>query len=444
MTRTLAVLLCCIPTAITAQEPPPDTLLLDGALHRALAQYPSLSAAQAEADGARAAARQLVAERWPQLSTRATLTRFQEPMVVAPFHAFDPTQPPQFDRTLFQGSVDLRYTVFDGGTRGARIAAARADARAAGARTDAARQALVADVVDAYLDVLTASAQLLAQEEGVRALSAERQRVSQLLAQGRAAQVDLLRVDAALAQAEAARAAAENHLTLSRHHLARFVSDAAPSQPLPLRPVRLLTTVIPARDEAIGQAESASPVLEQARERLAAGAAAKRAAGAQWFPRIELVGGYLGFGAGSGDFTAEWQGGVRLSYPLFTGGARSGAGAEAAAREAAAAEGLRLATLQLHDQVDRALASIADADATTAALAAAVEHLTEVVRIEQLRLETGAGIQVDYLREEADLRRVRAQLAAAAHGAIAARVELARLTGLLSLDWLHRTVEHTP
>ena len=177
---------------------------------------------------------------------------------------------------------------------------------------------------------------------------------------------------------------------------------------------------------------------------MAAAAATRRAARARWFPRIDLVGGYLGFGAGGGEFTAEWQGGVRFSYPLFSGGARSGAVAESRAAERGAAERVRLLTLRLHDQVDRTLAAVENADAGSAALAAATEHLREVVRIEHLRLETGTGTEVDYLREEADLRRVRAEFVAARHDAIALRVELARLAGSLTLEWLHRTVEHAP
>lgn len=444
MIRMLAVLLVCAASATAAQEPPPPAVSLAEAVRRALRHYPSLLAARAEAEGRRAAARQVISERWPQVVSRGSLIRFQEPMVVAPFHAFDPTRPPEFDRTLLQGAVDLSYTLFDGGSRGARIAAVRAEARAAGAGTEAATLALLADVVDGYLAVLTSDEQLQAQEDGVRALSAERRRASQLLDEGRAPQVELLRVDAALAQARAAASTARNRLLVARRQLGRFLGAEEPDARFSLQSVVLADARVPARAEALADAEAANPRLKQARERVAGAAAARRAARASWFPHIAVTGGYLGFGAGNGDFSAEWQGGIRFSYPLFTGGARAGAGTEARARETAARESLRLVTLDLQGAVDRTLASIEDADATTAALAAAVQHFREVVRIEQLRLETGAGTETDFLREEANLRRVRAQLAAARYGAIAARVELARIAGLLSLDWLDRTVEQTP
>ena len=69
----------------------------------------------------------------------------------------------------------------------------------------------------------------------------------------------------------------------------------------------------------------------------------------------------------------------------------------------------------------------------------------EVVRIERLSLDVGSGTQSDYLDAEAGLLRARASLVEARHAAVTARIELARITGELSLDWLTRTlVESRP
>jgi outer membrane protein TolC len=76
-----------------------------------------------------------------------------------------------------------------------------------------------------------------------------------------------------------------------------------------------------------------------------------------------------------------------------------------------------------------------------AALARAEQHQTEVARIELLSLEAGAGTQTDYLRAEADLARARSLLVEAQHTEIAAWVEVARVVGELTPEWLARTVE---
>jgi outer membrane protein TolC len=129
---------------------------------------------------------------------------------------------------------------------------------------------------------------------------------------------------------------------------------------------------------------------------------------------------------------------------LFQGGARAAAISAATSRARAAAEQSRAAELELEAALDRAFATAREARARVIAMTRAVDHLTEIARIEQLALDAGAGIQTDFLRAEADLRRSRAALIEAQYGEILARVELARLTGELSADWLATIVESVP
>jgi outer membrane protein TolC len=132
---------------------------------------------------------------------------------------------------------------------------------------------------------------------------------------------------------------------------------------------------------------------------------------------------------------------VEVSYPLFTGGARS-RGVERAAAQARAAEAdIRLAARSVADGVDAGLAAYRSARARVEALEAAVAQSAEVARIEALALATGAGTQTDYLSAEAALLRARAGLAEARHAVIQARVELARATGELDAAWLSRLTE---
>ncbi|MCB9377562.1 MAG: TolC family protein [Holophagales bacterium] len=90
------------------------------------------------------------------------------------------------------------------------------------------------------------------------------------------------------------------------------------------------------------------------------------------------------------------------------------------------------------------LAALAEADARAAALTRAADRLAEVARVEKLRLDVGAGTQVDYLDAEAELASTRADLTGARTGALLARVELARATGELGTDWIRRTLEEQP
>jgi outer membrane protein len=246
-----------------------------------------------------------------------------------------------------------------------------------------------------------------------------------------------LRVNAAVASAEADRASAESRLEVAQARLARLIGipvDEARAATLDsLRPTGVTP---PSRDSALAQARMQSPLVRVATSRTAAAEAAARAARAAWAPTVRIDSRLVSYGSGSGEYSTEWQTGARVSWPVFTGGGRGAAieRAEAAAREALALQ--RETELGIANEVDRTLAALTESSRRIAALMAAVGHLTEAQRVEALALAQGAGTQADFLRAEADLATARSGLAQARAAWIAARGELARLTGTLSPDRL--------
>jgi outer membrane protein TolC len=422
-----------------------DELTLGEAVSLALETHPSLGAARAGEDAATAALGQAKSKWWPQLGSQAGVTRYQEPMVVAPIHGFtqDQFERIEFQRTLIQGNASLAWTVFDGGARVNGIRGARAGAAGAVAGRAAAEMSLTARVTRAYLEVLTAHGVLDAQGQRIEALEAERGRVDQLLREGQAARVELLRVDAALAEAEAQQVATRTRLDLAERELARLVGAALGDVRFErLSPVRLADEAVPEdRAELAKRARSNNPELERSRQTVEATEARRRVARAVWIPAVRLGGAYQLFSSDAGNTATEWNVGIAVSYPLFTGGARSNAVGQAGAEARLAREQLRLAELGVEEGVDRALNAALETRALVSALRRAVQLQTEVARIEQLSLDAGAGTQTDYLRAEADLARARSLLVEAEHAEIAARVELARVVGELTTEWLNRNVE---
>ena len=108
---------------LTALLSPPDStrLTLGDAVARALKSFPTIAAARAQRDRASADLGDARAAWLPRLSLDASLTQFQEPMVVQPIHGFGPTTAPIFNETLIQSGVSLGYTLFDFGTRAGRV-----------------------------------------------------------------------------------------------------------------------------------------------------------------------------------------------------------------------------------------------------------------------------------------------------------------------------------
>jgi len=418
-------------------------LTLTQAVKRALDYYPSLQIAEAGADAASATLGEAKSEWWPRIQLEASATRFQLPMLAAPIHAFTPEAVPPFDRTLYGGRAMVEFRLFDGGGRIARIGAASAEARGASAQGKSIRQAVIASVTVSYLQVLSAHAVLQAKDDFVTALTAELDRVNRRLAEGTVARVELLRAEAALAAAEADRVAAAASLDVGERNLARLIgASTSETTASRLLPVSLSALAVEQRQRSDYQemAGAANPDLEQAREHLNAAESGRKVAVAQWWPSVEVAGGWIGYGYSDG-LSTEWQLGAKLQYTVFTGGARSNAVARARAQTDAAREQLRLEELSIQESVDVAVTAVSEVKARVVAMTRAVEQLAEVARIEQLALDTGAGTQIDYLRAEAELSEARASLAEVRHAEIAARIELARVTGELSQEWLDRAVE---
>lgn len=422
-----------VPTAAGAQDvSQPSRLPLETAVGRALAHYPTIKAAAAAEAEARATLGEAQAARLPDVQVRGSTIQYQKPTLVSPIHAFVPGLTPPFDETLLQSTVTGSYTLFDGGARTARIDRARSELDASAAASRSAEDLVIAQVVASYSRVLGRSRTLDAHDRRIVALEAERGRVEQLRNVGRAADLEVLRVAAALETARADRVQIAEALDTAERDLARLVgADPEETRAARLDPMGLVDPRVPQRETLVASALRASPVVEVARHRLAAADAAIRTVESARWPQLQAVGSFVGFGSAAGHFTSEWNTGVQVVYPLFNGGATGQRIARARAAREAAAEQVRALELQIGGEVDRALSALREASARVASIESAIRQFTEVARIEQLRLDTGTGTQTDYLAAEVDLLTARATLADLQYAEVVARVELARATGLL-------------
>lgn len=429
-----------LPRPSAGQEP----LTLAAAADAALTTHPSVLAAGARVDGADAMRRAARASFLPTVAGASGLTRYEEPMVVAPLHGFDPKNPPDFDRTLLQSQISMEVTLLDFGSRRAMVRGADAAEEALGLRADATAQELLEAVATAYTGVLAAREMREAARRQVEALGSELDRAQQRLREGTAARVEVLRAEAALLDARAQLATAEARTGLAERNLARLMG----ADPTTVAG-RDLADVAPRQEAAAPDVERAQaaeapvtdPRVEAARRGVQAARARLSQERAGRLPTIRGSAGLLNFGSGAGDYVTEWQAGIRLSWPLFTGGARSAAISRAEADLRVAEEELRQVELAVAASLDGADAALAEASARADALRASVAQWEEVTRIETLSLETGTGVQQDYLRAEAALFQARAGYARARYDEILALVGRARAQGILDRGWMDTRLE---
>ena len=439
--------------------PPQDTsrLTITAAIDRALATHPAVAAARASVDAATAEMGQARAAWRPAVSLDGNVSRFEKPMVVYPLHALDLRNPPLFDTELSQVSLGAAYTLFDFGARSAKVKAATSQRDAATASLDASQQQLAVRTVSAYLRVLTARGVLVAEDQRMAALASEATRARDRLAAGKAARVDTLRAAAELASAAADRVSSAANVDVAEHDLARLIGAPYESvRGIALDAVRLTGDGAaraataragdesPARAALVDMANRSNADVQAALRRADAAGASVGAAKATRLPQLQATTAVVDRSNLTGRYLAEWQVGLGLSWPLYTGGARESAIGRAEAASHVAQEQVRLARLTAEQQLDDARASFDAARARTAALEAAVGQAAEVARITQLARDVGEGTQTDYLLAESSLFRARSNLVQARHAAIAARVELARVTGELSRSWIATSLESQP
>jgi outer membrane protein TolC len=412
-----------------------QSLTLLEAVDAALATHPSIVAATARIDAAQGAGDAARAGRLPGAAFDATLNRFQKPMVVAPFHSLDLSKPPTFDRTLIQGQLAFAYTIFDGGERSARINGADAIYEATRFGRSSTEMSVIDETATAYVGVLSAQAFFDAATAQVEALEEEANRAQRRFDAGTAAELEVLRANATLQEARAQLASAEARTALSVRVLARLMGvDAATISPADMSDVSATSTRRLEED-------SLSPVVLQADRSASAAAARVSQERAGRLPTIQAGAGLLDYGTLDGMYNPEWQAGLQVSWPLFTGGARSASVRRAEAELAAARSDVDAARLHVAQAVDAAETAVVEADARAGALEVAVVQWEEVARIEALALEAGSGIQSDLLRSQAGLFQARAGHIRARYDAVLSRIGLARAEGTLDRSWMDEALE---
>lgn len=415
------------PSTLEAQYLP-----LAAALDSALATHPALARAEAVERSAAEAAATTGATRWPSLRFQTALTQFQEPMLATPIHAFDPNLLPEFNETLWQSQLRAQYTLIDWGARGGAIGAADAQVAAAEAGTRAARAELIERVAAAYLRVQATRAVDAAAEARIAALEEERSRAQRGLDQGTAAEVELLRASVALQDAAANRTQTRGAVTVAERTLARIIGttpDRIEAASLDDADLLRLAEVAPPDEATNAHVEAAVRRAESARARASAERAPR-------YPRIDLNAGVLQFGTLDLAPIFEWQAGVSLSWDIFAGGGRSASIRRADADVRAAESDVAAVELEIETAVDAARTAIEAADARVDALDASVEQWQELVRIEALALDAGAGTQRDLLEAEAGLYQARAGRVEATSEAFLARLRLAAAEGVLDRNWI--------
>jgi outer membrane protein len=353
--------------------------------------------ARLEAAGARTRAR--AAERLPHLGVEAGTQHFNDPLRIRP--AFTNNQAGEFARNLWSGDVVLRWTAYSGGRLSAAEEAARLLEEAADADLRFFQERIATRVAQLYFEFSARKAIIRASEKSLQSLREQAHQVNRLLEQGKAAEVDRMRLEVRAATVEQSLIQQRNERSGLRATINFMVGRSLEEVWESVALVEEASSAAaPAADGGSGVSGIRSD-LQAARLRMESAAATIDETEAAWLPQVQLFTSYGRRGDWSGreDYDRSLVG-LQLSLDIWDAGTRRAKVSEARANtKARAAE---LDSLSESRRLDLKIAR----DNFTAALerlqvaVLSAETAAESLRIEQSKYSQGKGTIIDVLDAE--------------------------------------------
>lgn len=432
-----------VPAAPKATTPKPvsdgTVRTLQQAVELCLARNPNLFEAEARVHGAEAALAQARAALYPMVGAQLAVLWADAPSTYL-FKSIDAgrlgpntnfNDPGSLRNT--EASLGASWNLWRGGVDSAGIRAAQLGIEAGTAAQDAARNALVAAVSSAWLE-LRATRELAASDDArVRTLEEQLSNARKRLENGAALRIDVLSLEVRLAQAQERRTRTELGRKLALAGLRQLLAldEAAPIEPDESLPGSI--TLPATREGAQGEAQQHRGELVAALSELEAAKSRLEMADRAWTPRLDLMARVWG---GETDVSLDLQRtnsqvALVLSVDALDGGMRSAGLAGARAQFVAADARMRSTELAVANDVDRAWYGLEEATAMLDVAERAEKAAGEGLGLAATSLEGGATTVSRYLDAESDHAQARAQLVLARIHVQRAGFELRRATGTL-------------
>jgi len=408
---------------------------LEDAWRAALADNPSVRAAEARADGAAAELDAARAARRPAITANASMSRWADPPAFNFASAGIPARVPLFaGDSVSLAAAQLTMPLYTAGMLRGNIAAAAAGVTAGQRSAQSVVQSTKLAVAEAYVDVLRAASDLAAAQAAVTSLAAHERDAADMEKSGQVPRSDRLAAAVSLAGAELRRLQAQNSLELARSGYNRRLgrpleaavdlapnvgpldADAALQRPLE----ELVAAALANRAELEGLAAVATA--------FDARAAAKRA---ERGPQLVLSGGYNFIENTVLDREDYWSVGLGVQWNLFDSGRTRSAAAALATSATAAARDRDDLRASIELEVRGAWLTLGAARARRGVAEGALAAADENLRVANDRYRNGEGTSSEALDAEALRTANVGNLDAARYDAALAEARLARAAGIL-------------
>lgn len=422
----LPPLLAALLTTASVARAEPRPLTLDQAIALAVDHSPELTQARAAAAGAAARVDGARARRLPSLRVDAHAELYPEPYQIdfggAPFTLHDQTT------SMTQVRVVQPLTGLLGLSRQA--GAARADADAARADLDRTQREVAHAAAEAFVRVLAADAAATVAHQSVAQLTADRDRARLLRAADSLTDVDVLRLEAAVAAATQGAVRADAARAIARAQLAVTLGLPADAELAPVDDLPATPPPVPGTLAAAAAAAATRPERAAAQAQVAAAAARVDASRAQYLPDLRAIAAYT-HTTGIEPFqpSDEEFVGLQLSWTAWDWGATAASVREAEQARRKAAAGAALLDEHIALDVRRRWLEAQAGHDSLAAAATQLAATEEAYRLQQVRFAAAAATTTDVLDAEAEVARARLQAALARDDYFLARLALDHAIG---------------
>lgn len=384
-----------------------EPLTLDEAISYALKQSPRLAGKRQGVVTKKEAVATAKAKRLPKVdfdtAYRVTNQRVQSALGFPLTDLSDIPEEQPFAHEHLNAGVFATFPLYTGDRIGSGIRRAQAEQDEAGASEQDVKSQVIFDVTESYARLVQLGRDIQAAEESVNALTESLRDMEAKLKTGKAARVDLLKIDARLADVRA---------NLIRFRNARDI-EASLLNALIGRPVDTPVVVKTElqQPEAVALLNSTAVINSEgntryklARARVATVKRQVDTARSRLYPSLSLVAGYREqvIDPNHGPYKGDAIAGVVLSMPLFDSTLSHGV-EEEKSRELERSYEMEQARLDAEQEIRTASLQIRDAQERIQATQAAIASAREVLRIEQLEERLGRSMVENLLDAQAAL-----------------------------------------
>ncbi len=429
--KPLSRLLTALFLAASATAGAAEPLSLWDAMERAARTNPALRSQQVELS--RQTLEQDIArgQHLPKLDLNAGYTRYAYPSLVTPIREAGVFPP--LDRDVSNIGLALSLPLYSGGKLIAGEALAAHNREASAQALRASGQDLLFNVVATYTKALHFGQLGKVLDARIKMLQQEEKNIGLRIEQGRAARLELIRLQTQLSQARYDKVSITQGEKDALSLLASLLGESGLAPTL-ADPGKTAPTLPASIEEAKNQAVQHRPDMLGL---VAAGKAAQEKttiARGERLPQINLVAKAQESAGSDWDGYDDWQLGVQLSMPLFDGDIRKRRVEQAGLAQRQNTLLQEDARNRIASEIEQAFGALSEAQARLQAAIQGETEAGEALRIETLRYHSGENTITDLLSAESALWSATASRLQAGYDITVSQARLLRMTGGLAAD----------